>query len=674
MASLISIGVSGLTASQTALTVTGNNITNANTPGYSRQRANMVTQPEQFTGSGYLGSGVTAQSITRVAERFAITQLRTNTANFAQADAMATGYEQLDSLLANSATGVAPALQTFFDSLQQASQDPTSIATRQVVLGSAGSLAQRFNTLYSQLMAQTLGTNDQLANLTGQVTSLAQNIASLNEDIAEQTGGSGHMPNELLDKRDELLRQLSEFVNVQVTESGNMTNVFIGSGQPLVVGTSYNTLGTAPDPLDPTHQQLIFTSGSASQDITRLVTGGKIGGLVQFRDESLDQALNTLGRIALTFADRMNEQQRLGLDIEGNFGNNIFADINSPVAQVNRVNLSSANTGTGTLGVSITDTADLTLSDYRLSFTSATDYELVRESDGATVTTGTLPVPVVYPIAITGEGFDINLTGGTFASGDRFLIQPTVTGAQDIGVAMRRPEELAFAQPISTDASLDNTGGGTISAGITLSTRDATGALQSTFANALTAPYDLTPPMLVRFTSATTYELLDNSDPDAPLAFVPPVTGTIVPGLDNEVTVTDPVSGDAVYSFVLSGYPDNGDRFTIGFNVNGSSDNRNAAALGALNLDRAIGGNVTFANSYGQLVSQVGSRTAELKINREAADTLLVQAQASRDSISGVNLDEEAANLIKFEQAYNASAQVINIARSIFDTLLTAFR
>jgi flagellar hook-associated protein 1 FlgK len=668
MASLISIGVTGLTASQTALTTTGNNITNANTPGYSRQRANLSTLPEQLTGAGFIGAGVQVKSIERIVEQFSIGQLRTTTSSYQMANSLATQYEQLDSLLADSSTGIAPALQSFFSAVQQASQDPTSVATRQVVLGAAGSLAQRFNALYGQLNAQTQTINDQISSLTGQVSSLAQSLAKLNQQIADQSG-TGAMPNELLDKRDEMLRQLSEMVDVRVVQSGSMVNVFIGSGQPLVVGNQYNTLTTAPDPTDASHQQVMFVSGGANQDITNLVSGGKLGGLIQYRDENLDTVFNSLGRIALTIADTVNKQQQLGLDLNSSFGKNLFIDINSAAAQAGRVTAATGNSSAATLGVSITNTGALSTSNYQLNFTSATGYSLVRLSDGAAVASGVLgAVPATIT---TPDGFQIDIASGTFAAGDRFSIEPTATAAREIAVSLQRPEELAFAQPISTTANLANTGGGKISAGVTLDTRLASGALQSTFAT----PGALAPPLLVRFnTPASTYDILDNSNPAAPVAIAGMSGLAFTPGQDNAVTINDPVSGDPVYSFTLSGNPAAGDRFTVGFNANGSSDNRNAVAFAELNLSKSVGGSQTFSDSYGQLVSKVGSRTAELKISRDAADTLVTQAQANRDSISGVNLDEEAANLVKFEQAYNASAQVISIARSIFDTLLGAFR
>ncbi len=668
MANLISIGVTGLIAHQAAINTTGNNITNANVAGYSRQRIELSTLTEQYMGYGYLGAGVKTDAVTRIVELFMINQLRLDTSNYHSINTKTSMYEQLDGVLADSSTGIAPTVQQLFASLQQAAQDPTSVAVRQVVLGDAGNLVQRFNSLYSMLQGQQQVVNQQLDALVGQVNSLASGIAQLNKQIAEASNGTGVQPNALLDKRDEMVRQLSELVGVRAVpdSSTGFLNIFIGNGQPLVVGHRANSLASEPSVEDPSVREIVFSTGAVQQPISQFLSGGKIGGLLDYRKEGLIPAMNELGRIAITFADALNQQQRLGLDLDGNFGNNLFNDINSATAMSARALASGTNTGSAAIDVHIGDTSALTGKDYRLSFSSATDYQLV-DADGQVVQSGTLggvPATITTP-----DGFEIRIAGGsTFATGDYYRIQPTRLGAREIGVALSDPRGLAFAQPIATGAGNLNTGSGTVSAGVTLSTRTAAGALQNTFATA----NQLSPPLLVRFTSATTYEVLDNTNPAAPVPMAPPVTGTFTPGQANTVTINDPVSGDPVYSFDLAGYPATGDTFTIGYNANGSSDNRNAVALGDLRMSDLIGGNLTMEEAYGAMVAKVGSTTAGLKIGREASDSLLAQAQANRDSVSGVNLDEEAANLIRFEQAYNAAAQVINIARSLFDTMLAA--
>lgn len=671
MTSLISIGVSGLKANQLALGTTGNNITNANVTGYSRQRVEVVTSPEQYAGVGYLGSGVQVDSVRRIVDQFAIKQLQVNTSTFNSVDTQSTLIGQIDALLADQSTGIAPMLQNLFADIQQASQDPMSIPGRQVVLNDAGSLATRFNALYAQFGALGDGVNTQLDSLTNEVSSLAQAVANLNRDIAGSSGqSSGELPNALLDKRDELIRQMSELVGVSTTtQSNGMMNVFVGNGQPLVVGTEANMLGTATSATDTTRREVVFISPNGnSSPISQFITGGTIGGLLDFRENTLDTAQNALGQIALSVADSMNEQQRLGLDLEGNFGNNLFTDINASAQMWNRALAGTANTGSAALEVYIGDTSALTTSDYQLNFTSATAYALVH-ADGSPLTppisgtVGALPATITTP-----DGFDIRIpTGSTFAAGDVYAIQPTKLGAQSMSVALQRPEELAFAQPISTAASSSNTGGGSISAGAMIAVYQADGV---TAEPAFATPGQLTPPVLIRFTSATTFDILDNTNPAAPTALQTGVAFT--PGQNNTVTIDDTVTGDPLYSFEIYGYPASGDEFSVNYNSNGSSDNRNALALGALQRADTIGTG-TFEDAYGQLVANIGTETAQLQISRDASESMLTQAQAARDAVSGVNLDEEAANLILYQQSYNASAQVIQIARSLFDTLLAAF-
>lgn len=670
MADILSIGISGLQVSQGALKTTGNNITNANTPGYSRERVIIEPQPQQFVGVGYIGSGAKITSVQRVVDQFYIGQLRADTSTFNSLDVNATQLGQLDSLLADQSTGLSPTLQQLFSDFQQASQDPTSVPVRQVVLSDLGTLSQRFNTLYAQLQNQSQTVNQSLDSLTSQVTSLADNIAKLNQSIVDQGGVTGAPPNSLIDQRDELLRQVAELVGVKtVTQSDGMVNVFIGSGQPLVVGNQANTLSTATSATDPTQRTIQLSAGASSVDVTSAVNGGKLGGLVSFQQGTLSSAYNSLGRIAISVADALNTQQKLGIDLNGNAGTNLFTDINTAGAMTARVLRSTNNTGGDQPGVFITNPSALTASDYKLTFSSATAYTLTRISDGTTVAAGTLSGgQTTIPAAGSIDGFQVQISATpTFAAGDTFAIQPTKLGAQAIGVAIQKPEELALAQPIRTSANATNTGGGIISQGIMVPEYNA-----ATPGTSFNVANPLTQPLLVQFTSATAYQILNNSNPAAPVAFVPPLTGTITPGQNNIVQINN-AAGVPSYQLTLAGNPATGDRFTVSQNTAGTSDNRNALALAGLSLTKIVGG-LNVSDAYGQLVSAVGSKTAAAKNNRDAADTLLTQSQANRDSVSAVNLDEEAANLIKFQQAYQASAQVITIARSLFTSLLSAFQ
>lgn len=670
MASILSIGVSGLSASQSAISTTGNNISNANTDGYSRQRVELSPQLAQYTGAGYIGSGVRVESVQRIVDQFYISQLRSDTATFHELDTYSAQISQLDSLLADSSTGLSSSLQQFFSDLQQASQDPTSIPVRQVVLSDAGSLEQRFSSLYERLQSLSQSVSQRFDALTSQVSTLSQNIAKLNTEIVEQSSVSGAQPNSLLDQREELLRQLSEVVGVNVVkQSDGMVNVFMGNGQPLVIGNTASTVATRASSTDPSQQVItLSSSGGTAVDVTNFVTGGSLGGLVKFQNGTLNNAYNALGQIAITVADAMNTQHQLGVDLNGNAGTNLFTDINSATAMSSRGSRASTNTGTDQPTVFISNASALTTSDYKLSFTSATAYTLTRLSDN-TVSSGTLAVgQTTIPAAGDIDGFQIQISAApTFAAGDSFSILPTREGALNFSVALQLPEELALAQPIRTDAALTNTGGGVVSQGVMV---PQFGAATAGASFNVTNP--LSTPLLVQFTSATAYQILDNTNPAAPVAFAPALTGTITAGQSNIIQIND-ATGVASYQLTISGSPATGDQFAVDANTSGSSDNRNALALANLNLAKAANG-LSFSDAYGKLVSGIGATTASLNNSRDAANTLMAQAQASRDSVSAVNLDEEAANLIRFQQAYSASAQVISIARSLFTTLLGAFQ
>lgn len=663
---LLNIGVSGLSVSQTSLQVTGNNIANADLPEYSRQRTEVVTRPEQLGPGGYIGTGSIVQDITRVVDEYLSTQIRLDTGIAANLDIFSSNMGQLDSLLAADGTGLSEAISDFYSALESSAQDPTSEPARQVVMSQATALVQRFNTLAGRIEQQAGAVNDQLGSLTRQVTTIADGIAELNGAIETQTGkGAGSKPNQLLDERDELLRQLSELINVTTVTDGNSLNVFVGNGQPLVIKNQSASLATQASTREPGNQEIIYVGqNGVAQQVTDYISGGKLGGLLQFRDDVISLSLNSMGRISLALADTLNQQNRLGIDLEGNLGGDIFTDINSGAQPGQRVIADSNNTGTGSAVANIADVTQLTTSDYTLVWNTAVDYQIVRSSDNSTVT-GTV---AGFPATITIDGVDIDVTGAP-AAGDQFYIRPTRTAASSMSMDMQRLQELAYALPITTHSSGGNTGNGIVSPGSMIELLNGAG---EPFEFTGGAGPQLQPPTLIRFTSATNYTVFDNTDPANPVSLF---SGSIIPGQQNDIFLNAPgaLPQYTGYQVQISGAPAAGDEFTIEFNANGSSDNRNALLLGQTRTnDYLDGGNTNFENAYGSLIEEIGTQTAQSQVSLSAAESLLQQTQARRDAISGVNLDEEAANLIKFEQMYNASAQIINVARQIFNTLLTS--
>jgi flagellar hook-associated protein 1 FlgK len=666
VASLISIGLSGLSASQTALATTGNNIANVDTAGYSRQSVVQKSASAEFIGVGYVGNGTTVADVRRIYSEYLNTQLRTSTGLDAEAQTYLTQINQTDALLADSTTGISSVLSSFFEALQTAAENPTDASARALLLTNASGLAERFSSVYSQLADQNTYINSQLSSMAEQVNQLASSIANYNQAIV-QASASGATPNDLLDARDQALVDLSELIGVTVVMEGNNANVFIGSGQPLVMGNTASTLTAEPSTTDPTRLNLMLTSGYSSVDVTSVVSGGSISGLVRYREEVLDPTLNELGRLALVIADQVNSQLGQGIDLNGDFGTSLFSDINSALAASQRSLAQAGNSaGSGNLSVYIEDSSKLSTSDYEVTFSSATGYSVRRLSDGADLGSYDLsddPAPVI-------DGFSLAMEAGTVAAGDKFTIIPTRTAAGSIGVVMTDASKLAFAAPLVATSSSGNYGTGSISSvalasGSALDIYDAAANAdtQASIQNAM--------PVKLVFDAAsgsaqgyTLYDVQGNA-----LG-----TGSIVPGQSNTVTVSiaaNPPSVPSAFEFELSisGSPAAGDSFTVAFNADSDSDNRNALALLDLQTASTVGKH-SITSTYSQLIETVGAKASQAALDASATSTILSQATANRESVSGVNLDEEAANLIKFQQYYTAAAQVIKAAQQMFDTII----
>ncbi len=675
MSDLLSIGLSGLRSSQTSLTVTGHNITNVNTPGYSRQQSVQQTGIPQYSGAGYIGSGSQVVDVRRLASDFLYSQVRSATSQTNELSAFQGQIEQLDALLSDTTTGISPALQKFFAALQTAAANPSATEGREALLAEAQGVSKSFNTLYDQLDKQNSLINQQLGSLANQVNSLATSVASYNDAIAKAKAAGGQ-PNDLIDAREETIRKLSELIGVQaVPQDDSSVNLFIGTGQPLVVGTTTSALQVVPGKDDPTRFQVQLVSGSAVQTITNQVSGGQMGGLLAYRDTALDASYNKLGQIAVTFADAVNKQLGQGLDLSGNAGSRLFGDINDPTITALRVIAQSGNTGTVSPSLNITDTSKLGASDYRLEY-DGSNFTARRLSDNAPINvtvTGTGPYTLSFADGSGGDqGFQVTMNSLPPA-GDGFTLQPTRRGASDIETVLTKADQLAFAGTARSGATTNNRGTGAIGQPKLTSGPSpvVVGDLQNLFgAGGLTLSFD-----------ATTNTLTGALPPGATLNYVSPSTSGLTSGQTNTLRLdyTDPGTGNQYsYEFTLSGVPQAGDSFTLGMNTKGISDNSNALALSGLQSKPTVGGTgstgASFNDSYGGLVERIGTLTAQVRNNADASATVLKQAQDNRDSLSGVNLDEEAANLIQFQQYYSASAQVIQVARSLFDTLIGAFR
>jgi len=845
--SFFSAGVSALNNAQLGLTTTGHNINNVNTAGFHRQENVQVTNIPLLSGSGFIGQGAHVTTIKRTYSQFldgALSQAQTQASQFS---AYLGEISQVDSMLADTTTGVSPALQDFFKTVGDVAASPESVPARQALIGGANALVSRFNTIAQRFTELTSSVNNQIAESVGVINSYAQQIATLNNQITFQTGGTAQPANDLLDQREHLISELNKQIRTTtITQSDGSVSLFIGTGQPLVVGPQIFGLSALRTPEDQQRIGVAYTQGSALIPDTAL-TGGVLGGLLDYRANALYPAENLLGRVALGLAQSFNDQHRLGQDLTGNMGGDFFH-----VPTFGAI-ASAKNTGAGTINTTMVDMQSLTSSDYRLVYTGAvpvgSEYKLTRLSDSTTTTISAVQMAAGYTV----DGITYQSAGGSNAN-DSFLIQPTRYAARDIALSSTiNSNTIAAAAPIRASALLANTGSGKISAGavnpfnnkVTLTFTSATAfnvvdvttgitlaqavpytsganisyngwttqisngaaapftplagdvftvdrALTShttvapgstasiavaTLPSAPSSPIDpfLKNTVKVVFDTATSYHLEGQTNNVTGVSTITVGAGAFAPALPlvaganpgititggtaavgtggagsyaaagtkttvtgGTVTVAGPpstiigatvtvegggksttfsgltltlnaagdisipaVSGAAIastfngqpatgltftpnvnnllsvngWNATLSGTPAAGDAFTISANSNGVSDNRNALLLGQLQTKGIlVGGTTNFQDAYAEMVSQVGNQTAEVQVTSKAQDTLVKQATSAQQAISGVNLDEEAANLLRFQQAYQAAGKMMSIAATLFDTLLSIGR
>jgi len=641
---LLLTGLSGLSAFRNALDTTGHNISNATTEGYSRQSVELDARPPQFTGFGYVGSGVETTTVTRAYNEFLASQFRSSASATAELDNYLDLTSQIDNVLTNEHIGLTGALQNFFNAVQTVADDPTSIPARQALLTEGSSIESRFGTLDDLFDDLTSQVNGSLNETVADINNLATSIATLNNKIVLATGsGGGQIPNDLLDQRDHLVDQLSEKINVSTNvQSNGAMNVFIGSGQSLVLNEQANSLGVQPTGLDLGAVDIVLKQSGGDIVVTSFMTGGEIGGTLRFRSEVLDPAINNLGQIAISLSYTINQQHNNGLDLNGAQGLDFFTDPTIIPIQL---------AGTGSLAVSVADTTGLTTSDYTLVATSTTAFTITRLSDNTTQA-GT------YNAGGSAIDFDgLTFTTTSLQNGDSYRIRPTREAAGNINLSINDPREIAAAAPVISTVTPLNSGTGDIS-NVAVS-----GLLTNRLENATVNSN----PITLTFNSGTNVYDYTYGATTSSVAYDP--------STDNGVSRSIIVAGFATVSFTLTGNPTNGDTLVLSDNTGGVGDNRNANLMADLQTALTLtGGTASFQDTYGSLVTDVGRKAQSAESNGLAQRGLLNQTIASKASVSGVNLDEEAANLIRYQQAYQAASQVVLTSRAIFDTLLGAFR
>jgi flagellar hook-associated protein 1 FlgK len=682
MADMLAIGTSGIQASNLLLQTAGNNIANVNTPGYVQERVEL--------GASQYG-GIGRQDVERVVSEFAQRQMRRDTANHSFYDQFVNEATRVDTLFAGTANSIATSMDGFFQRLQSSADDPSSIAARQLVISEAEELLGTFQTLNGLVLDQGTTINEQLDIFANETNGLIQNIAKLNKSINGIGTSSGQNPNALLSERDESLRKLSEMIEINTLDGARGEKlVFLNTGQSLILKEGdFNLLAISGDP-DPERKDLrlnLSSNSNLSIPVEASKVGGKIGGLLSFRKDVLEPTQNRLGQIALSLTDAFNQQNRLGMDADGQLGSDLFA-----LPQSIGASAYNANIGTGSITAKVEPGKgnELSSNNFLFSYDGASMTITAINDEGNLETDAqgikTLPLPGPFPttynsLSAPGNtlfGLEIKFEAGLVA-GDKFLLKPTANASSEVVLLTHRPEDIALASPIRTEANLSNVGGATISEGVVTDTDPASSNF--TAGNTLT-----TDPLYVKYIGGNQFELHNVNPLPLPTVGVPLVTTPAMTAgqYDNILAAAGAPVSTYGYDFNVVGIPTNGDVFTVKFNAGGFNDNRNGLQLAALqNADlmrkdvvstTAADNTLTFHEAYARIVSQVGEKTANASTNEVAFEALLDQSSAWHQSISGVNLDEEAANLVKFQQAYSAAAKIIAVAQATFETLLGAVR
>ena len=673
---IFSIGVSGIAAAQMALLATEHNVVNASTPGYSRQTTVQATNVAVNTGAGAIGQGVHVQTVKRMYDSYLTQQVNSAQTQVSELDTYYSQIKQIDDMLADPDAGLSPALQSFFSGVQSVASNPSLLSARQSMISSAETLAERFHNLDTRLSELSQQVNDRIVGAVAEVNVYAAQIADVNQRIIISESAYGQPANDLLDQRDQLVAELNKLVKVTTsTNSNGSYNVYIGTGQQLVVGTQVTEMAAMTSSADSSKIVVgLKTAGGAQELPEFLINGGELGGLVTFRSESLEPVANELGRVAASLALTFNAQNSLGQDLLGNiagdtgFVGDLFT-ISDPT-----ILPSTKNVGSGVLSATLEAptapsppnysgnfSTNLTNSNYQVKFGAAGAYTITRMNDNQVVSSGT----GTGTVSFDGVSLNISAVG---SNGDSFVIKPTADVGRNIEIDSRvvaDPRLVAASAPVTVTQVTTNTGAMTVSQGVVGVGYDVSGLPVTLTAATATAP--ATGKALNGVAGAWTAVYSD---------------GTTASGTGGEINLANGTAtlsklSFSGMSFDINGSPAIGDQFSVQTNKNpvtgvvGIQDGRNAVLFAKLQTQNTVaGGTATFQSAYARLVADNGIRTREAKIQLDAQGAVLDQAQSTRDGLSGVNLDEEAANMLKFQQAYMASSKILEIGNKLFDTIL----
>ena len=661
--SLYQTGVSGLLAAQQQLATTGNNISNVNTDGYTRQRADQDASVGLNNGNNYIGGGTYIQDITRLYDQFSHKEQLMNQSNLGNADSLHARLTQLDQVMSTSGNAVVGSLDKFYQALNGVADNPNDSGLRSIVLNQANVLSNDFNELAKNFDNMSKSVNGEIEQVASRVSEISKELAKINETIMQsQSPTQAGQPNDLLDKRDQLIGELSEYTRVTtVKDANNVMTVMIGQGTTLVAGITPMTLQVNAGDPDAQQTELRLVSGSSSVALNGSTLGGSLAANFEFRDEHLSQTRTEIDRLAMAISSTLNDSQASGLDLNELQGANIFTDINSTQLQQGRVLAHSTNSPTSTTQAQITinDVSKLPTDEFEVRFEGGnfTLYNLTTGGNEVLGAPGSGTPAGTHTPSSPDYGFSFVETG-TPTAGDKFTIIPTKNSAALMQTTLTDGNAIAASTAVEITPSDNNVSAGAIDIVDMFDPENAQAAMPmriDVFEDAL---------------GAFTYTITDNTNTtSAPISYTPP----------SQVIDLPPLPSTAAFQVKISGTPSGSganapEQFFIGDAFGEGNGNHAVAMAKTQEVGVTNGGKETFSKSLAVSTSVVGSKASNANLTADTAQALFTQAYNRNQATSGVNLDEEAANLLKYQQAYQAASQIISTANTLFDTILSAVR
>jgi flagellar hook-associated protein 1 FlgK len=672
--SLYNTGVSGLLAAQQQLATTGHNIANVNTEGFNRQRAEQNSSVGVYSGGNFTGSGTYVNDITRIYNQFTYREQLHNQSNLSNADTLHKDLDQLNEIMSFSGGAINNSIDKFYQTMNGIADNPSDLGLRSIALNQAEILSSDFRTLNDNLDQLEKSANGEITQMADKISQISVELAKINEQILQGRDLTlNGQPNDLLDARDRLVGELGEFTSVNtIVDANGIMTVMIGSGATLVAGITPLSLSVKSGDPDPKNTELRIVGPNSSVAINGAALGGSLAAKFEFRDEHLSQLTREVNRMTMAISQSLNQSQSAGLDLNAQQGLNIFTDINSTALQAGRVLSPSSNSGDLSASVNITDISKVPTDNFEIRY-DGTDYIMTNMNDGNVQNLGAPGSGTYTPNP--DYGFEFIELSGSPTTDDSYIIRPTENSTALMKVTLTDGKGIAASGAIDVTDSDNNVSDGNVNL---INVTDPAAARAYTD----TANTGLLVDVYESAAGVFSYRVYD-ADPLSPPPTPPSVVGAISSGTflaGNSAVINMPPSpASTAFQIEITGQPKGQgalapEKFTIG-DAFGIGNGKNATLM-ALTQEKGVvnNGKETFSQSMAISTSDVGSKASSAELVSDTAEALYTQAYNRNQEISGVNLDEEAANLMKFQQAYQASSRIISIANTIFDTLLQASR